>query len=74
MKVETWCDIDLYVWNWVSGIFCMKNERTTVGMYPLFRDKVCGVYKIEIVEPYRIQYKGVERRMVYLLGDVIYTL
>lgn len=68
LQVEAWFDRGLYVWHLLSGICGTNNVKTMVAISSLFRDIVCGVYNIELPEPYRIHINGVKWPMGYFLG------
>lgn len=72
IKVEAWCDIDLYVWHWWAGKAGTSNDKTMVAYSPLFQDLFNGMYSIALSNPFRVTPDGPLRALGFFLVDGIY--
>ena len=72
IKVEAWCDADLYIWSWFVGRPGTTNEKTMVSFSPLFQSIFNRFYPIVLAEPYQISVGAVVCRRGYFLADGIY--
>ena len=71
MKVEAWCDSDLFIWHWHAGHAGTSNDKKMVNFSPLFQAILNGHYGISLDE-YTVTENSMSRTLAYLLGDGIY--
>ena len=72
IKVEGWCDMDLYMWHWFVGRPGTTNDKTMMRFSPLFIYIFNHTYDMNLPVPYRIHDNAVLRTLAYLLADGIY--
>ena len=72
IKIEAWCDMDLYIWHWFPGRPGTTNDKTMVSFSPLFIEIFNRTYELHLPTPYRLNANSVERSIAYFLGDGIY--
>ena len=72
LKVEAWCDSDLYVWHWFAGRAGTTNDKTMVSISPLFQDILTGKYPFQLKQPYKVLSNSISRYVPYFLADGIY--
>ena len=71
MKVESWCDSDLFIWHWHAGHAGTSNDKTMVNFSPLFQSILNGQYDITVNE-YKVTPASPPRTLAYLLADGIF--
>ena len=72
IKVEAWCDADLFIWHWHCGHAGTSNDKTMVNFSPLFQSILNGQYSIELPRAYCVTPDSPVRSLAYFLADGIY--
>lgn len=72
MRVQAWCDQDLYCWSWFAIRCGTNNYLTLMEFSPLFTDVLTGSFSLSLPVPYRLFRTSATRHMTYFLVNGIY--